>query len=124
MNSEQFQRVVEAARAAFVATVEFHESLGSTNVRAQQLCQEARLKTPAMIIARRQTEGRGRGTNTWWSGEGSFTFSLIFSLAEERLPVSHLPRVGLATAVALSDACANACADLQSAVARSERAHV
>ena len=117
MNDDHFQQIAAAARASFVSTVECHERLGSTSVRALELCQEADLATPAVVIARRQTEGRGRGTNTWWSAEGSLTFSLIFALAEEGLQAGDLPRVGLATAVALSDACAMACPNEQTDVA-------
>jgi BirA family biotin operon repressor/biotin-[acetyl-CoA-carboxylase] ligase len=84
--------------------VEIHDELGSTNDRAAEL---ARLlasdELPALIVARRQTAGRGRGRNAWWSAEGALTFSLLFEPAAFGIGSVNWPQLSLATAVALCD---------------------
>src|SRR3954454_12400135 len=41
--------------------VEIHDSLASTNDRATQLAADGGVELPALIVAREQTAGRGRG---------------------------------------------------------------
>lgn len=57
--------------------VEFHRELASTNDRALELCRNPELVTPQLVLAERQTAGRGRGLNRWWSAAGALTFSLV-----------------------------------------------
>ena len=40
---------------------------------------------PALIVAERQTAGRGRGNNAWWSSDGALTFSLLIDASGEEL---------------------------------------
>ena len=67
------QRVLDET---FVASVEHHEVIGSTNDRARQCVEEA-LALPRLVVADRQTAGRGRGANRWWTGEGALAMSLV-----------------------------------------------
>jgi BirA family transcriptional regulator, biotin operon repressor / biotin---[acetyl-CoA-carboxylase] ligase len=63
-----------------------------------------RLFAPAVVLAGRQTAGRGRGTNTWWSTGGSLTVTFALPI-EQAIAPHHLPLIaGLAVR--------NACADL------------
>jgi len=55
--------------------LEFHEEIGSTQTRAKALTAESTAETPQLVLAARQTAGRGRGANTWWAGPGAITFS-------------------------------------------------
>lgn len=46
-----------------------------------------------LFIAKRQTAGRGRGANQWWSAPGALTFSLLpkpLVLPQEQLPLVSL----------------------------------
>jgi BirA family biotin operon repressor/biotin-[acetyl-CoA-carboxylase] ligase len=61
----------------FVVEVERHAELGSTNDRAMDRAKQGAKRLPLLVIADRQTAGRGRGGNRWWSGSGSLTFSLL-----------------------------------------------
>jgi BirA family transcriptional regulator, biotin operon repressor / biotin---[acetyl-CoA-carboxylase] ligase len=88
----------------FVRHVEIHDELPSTNDRAMQLTLFAELETPALIIARRQLSGRGRGTHAWWSADGALTFSLILEPASWGIARSDWPKLSLTTAVAVCDA--------------------
>ncbi len=59
---------------------------------------------PLVVLANRQTQGRGRGTNWWWSDEGSLTFTLALDPSAHGLTAMHEPRLALAAAVAVVDA--------------------
>ena len=88
----------------FVARVEHHVSLGSTNDRAKELAASDTGALPLLIVADQQTAGRGRGGNRWWTGRGGLAFTLLVegqSLGDERL---SQPLVALATAVAIVEA--------------------
>jgi BirA family biotin operon repressor/biotin-[acetyl-CoA-carboxylase] ligase len=87
---------------AFLRTVEVHAELGSTNDRARELIAgDAAL--PALVVAERQTAGRGRGANRWWSTDGALTFSIAINAAERGLTIEQNGLVSLATAVAIVD---------------------
>lgn len=91
-------------RAAPIRRLEFHEEIGSTNDRTKQLAVDARGDYPLLVLAGRQTAGRGRGGNRWWSGEGALTFSLVFDAAAVSLPSEHRPAVSLVAALAVCEA--------------------
>ena len=92
--------------ASFIRHVEIHDSLGSTNDRATELARDAEIELPALVVARRQTAGRGRGQHTWWSAEGALTFSVLFDTAAFGIDARNWPQLSLATAVAVCDALA------------------
>lgn len=70
------QSVCRLANETFVADVEFHAALGSTNDRAKARAVDPACRLPLLVVAVQQTAGRGRGVHRWWSGPGSLTFSL------------------------------------------------
>jgi BirA family transcriptional regulator, biotin operon repressor / biotin---[acetyl-CoA-carboxylase] ligase len=79
-------------RDTFVAQAEVHAELASTNDRALRVAASS-AALPRLIVALRQSLGRGRGANRWWSAEGALTFSLILDgspLAPERRPLISL----------------------------------
>jgi BirA family biotin operon repressor/biotin-[acetyl-CoA-carboxylase] ligase len=94
------------AREVPLAGLEYHEELTSTSDRALALARgEAviasggSLVTPLLVIAERQTAGRGRGANRWWSSDGALTFSLIVGEeAGEIIESANSPRLSLAVA--------------------------
>lgn len=88
----------------FVRHVELHDTLPSTNDCALALALDASLQTPALVVARRQTAGRGRGPHDWWATDGALTFSLLIDSDEFGITQRDWPRLSVATAVAVCDA--------------------
>lgn len=84
-------------------TIAFDE-VDSTNNEARRRVASGTLTVPTLIRTGRQTAGRGRGANTWWSDRGSLTFTLVFAPPHYGLRTEQLPRVAIATAVALIEA--------------------
>ena len=72
------ESLVRAVDGTLVRSVEFHTELHSTNDRAIEIASNATL-LPKLILAHRQTRGRGRGANRWWASEGSLTCSLLIN---------------------------------------------
>ena len=68
----------------------FYTRLRSTNDHAAALRRAKKLYAPAIVLAATQTAGRGRGSNSWWSGSGSLTVTFCLP-ADERLPPHHVP---------------------------------
>lgn len=90
-------------RETFVAQAELHPTLGSTNDRARRCAAEGPIGLPLLVVAERQTAGRGRGGHRWWTGRGSLAFSLLLdpdwgAAGNHR---TRSPLVALAAAVAL-----------------------
>jgi len=82
-----------------IQTLEYHEEIPSTNDRVQELLrQPMKPKLPCLVIAKRQTAGRGRGNKRWWSGEGAILMSLGFELSPESLTRDQLPMLSATTA--------------------------
>jgi BirA family biotin operon repressor/biotin-[acetyl-CoA-carboxylase] ligase len=70
--------------------------LRSTNDHAAAMRKRGELYAPAVVLTGHQIAGRGRGTNTWWSGAGSLTATFLFP-AEDHLAPHQIPLVaGLA----------------------------
>jgi len=74
----------------FVKEIELSRELPSTNDRALKLCRDDQLQTPFLVLTERQTAGRGRGANRWWSDSGALTFSLILN-ARKWSPLPERP---------------------------------
>jgi BirA family biotin operon repressor/biotin-[acetyl-CoA-carboxylase] ligase len=102
---EPFVDVDRIVRATFVARVECHETLASTNDRARQCAAEGG-PLPLLVLAATQTSGRGRGSNRWWTGPGSLAFSLLLDVGDLRIDRRDSPLVALATAVAVAETAA------------------
>jgi BirA family transcriptional regulator, biotin operon repressor / biotin---[acetyl-CoA-carboxylase] ligase len=85
----------------FIRQFDRSAELPSTNDRAVELVREAVLETPLLVWSDRQTSGRGRGANRWWSAEGALTFSVVLSLESLVLPASRWPKISLTAGVAV-----------------------
>ena len=85
----------------FVARVEHHATLGSTNDRAKECVAEGAGPLPLLIVADEQTAGRGRGGNRWWTGRGGLAFSLLVDVHFPTVDPSRLPLIALAAGVAM-----------------------
>lgn len=74
----------------------YFPTLRSTNSHAAELRRRGDLFAPAVVLTSRQTAGRGRGGNTWFSAGGNLTVTFVFPV-EEHLQPHQLPLVvGLA----------------------------
>jgi BirA family transcriptional regulator, biotin operon repressor / biotin---[acetyl-CoA-carboxylase] ligase len=90
-------------RETFVARVEYHPSVGSTNDRAAECAAQRDGELPLLVVADQQTAGRGRGTNHWWTGPGALAFSLLVDAPTVGADYGPAPLVALAVAVAVVD---------------------
>jgi BirA family biotin operon repressor/biotin-[acetyl-CoA-carboxylase] ligase len=85
----------------------FFTTLRSTNDHAAVLRRRGDLYAPAVVLAARQTAGRGRGTNTWFSAAGSVTVTFVLP-GDAALPPHHIPlAAGLAARNAAAELAAN-----------------
>lgn len=85
----------------FVGRVDYHPTLTSTNDEARRIAAQTPPDLPVLVIADRQTAGRGRGTNRWWTGAGSLACSLLFDAAGRGIERRYYPMIPLAGAVAI-----------------------
>ena len=81
--------------------------LRSTNDHAAELRRRGELFAPAIVVTGRQTAGRGRGSNSWWSAAGSLTVTFVFPI-EEHLSPNQIP---LVAGLAVRDAAAELSGD-------------
>jgi len=77
--------------------------LRSTNDHAATLRRRGTLYAPAVVLTGHQLAGRGRGSNTWWSGPGGLTVTFVFA-ADEHLAPYHVPLIaGVAVRAAVAE---------------------
>ncbi len=88
----------------FVAQVEFHRQLGSTNDRGLELAGRDACRFPLLVLAESQTAGRGRGPNRWWACRGALTFSVLLETEAAQLPPSQWPQASLTAGLAVCEA--------------------
>lgn len=90
-------------RSTFVRVVEHYRELSSTNTEALRSASHADATIPLLILADRQSAGRGRGDKQWWSADGAATFSLV--LGCETVPdMAEGPSIGLTAGLAVCEA--------------------
>ena len=85
-----------------IASIEYHASLASTNDFALNQAANSASPLPQLVLADRQSAGRGRGHNRWWSHEGALTFSLLMPTVSAAI----LPQTALAAGLAVCEALA------------------
>lgn len=61
-------------------------TLRSTNDHAAIMRRKGRLFAPAVVLAGRQTAGRGRGSHAWWSGPGCLTVTFVLPVDSQLSP--------------------------------------
>ena len=88
----------------FLETIEFHPELSSTNDLALELVSRGSVQTPLLVLTERQTAGRGRGENRWWSDSGALTFSLVTESPATNLPAQSCPQASLTVGLAVCEA--------------------
>jgi BirA family biotin operon repressor/biotin-[acetyl-CoA-carboxylase] ligase len=89
-------RLAELRQRLKPSRLHWFPTLRSTNDHAAVLRKRKRLFAPAVVLTGRQTAGRGRGQNTWWSRAGSLTVTFVIP-TDERIEPHQLPLIaGLA----------------------------
>lgn len=91
-------------QGGFVQTLIEREEVGSTSDLARDLVRTGGVALPLLVVADRQTAGRGRGSHAWWSDEGSLTWTLAIDPAAHGLKAEQHGRVALASALAVIEA--------------------
>lgn len=89
--------------SSLIDRIDYHPTIGSTNDRAREIAGAVPYKQVVLILADEQTAGRGRGTNRWWTGEGSLAFSLLLDPGAHGIERRHYAMIALAAAVAIVD---------------------
>ncbi|PQO37997.1 biotin--[acetyl-CoA-carboxylase] ligase [Blastopirellula marina] len=91
----------EIQRQAEFACVEVFDELSSTSDYALANMAAYDDRMPALFVARQQTKGRGRGTRSWFAGDGALTFSALLAKADTPIPPQDWPRSSLMAGVAM-----------------------
>ena len=92
-----------------IAAVEYHLQTTSTNDCAlrlahQPLPSDASHGLLGIVLANRQSAGRGRRSKAWWSGDGALMLSLLVDMDKCKLPKEEWPKVSLTTGLAVCEA--------------------
>ena len=95
------QRIFEQTT---ISQAEHHPSLTSTNDRAKRRALDVGCPLPLLVLADEQTAGRGRGSNRWWSAEGSLMFSVAWTSATGAGEPGRSGLVAVGSAVAVVEA--------------------
>ena len=93
--------VSELKKRTALRHIEYHETLDSTNRLANELICDLLPLSPALVLADKQTAGRGRGANQWWATAGALTFSLVLDADEVGIPAQHRPLISLTMGLAV-----------------------
>jgi BirA family biotin operon repressor/biotin-[acetyl-CoA-carboxylase] ligase len=114
LSPRDLQRVL---RETFIDRVDHCAESPSTNSRALELAAAAPGDGQSiLVIADRQTAGRGRGENTWWSADGALTFSVLIQTLQFAVPVSRWPQLSLTTGLAICEAIESICPQLTTTI--------
>lgn len=87
----------------FIQTADHRRKCASTNDVAIERILSGDLALPFLVSAGKQTGGRGRGNNRWWSSEGALTFSVAVDDATCGFRVGLDSRIAIATGLAIAE---------------------
>jgi BirA family biotin operon repressor/biotin-[acetyl-CoA-carboxylase] ligase len=93
-------RLLESPAGTWPAPIEHHETLGSTNDRLRELADEDAPEW-TVVVADRQTTGRGRAGRVWASPVGNLYLSVLL---RPRLPVDRVTLLPLVAGLAVAEA--------------------
>jgi len=100
--------IVSCLSEDFASSVHFHEELESTNKTAKLLAMDG-APHGTVVVAARQTGGRGRRGRSFASPEGGIYLSIILRPSELAMSLDGALLVTSATAVAISQAISGTC---------------
>lgn len=87
----------------FLRQGHWYQELDSTNNRALEIAADCEIETPVLLGATHQTAGRGRGSNRWWSSNGTLKFSVLLDMKDLGIAQSDWPRFSLGTALSVAE---------------------
>ena len=94
-------------KKTFLAHVEHHTSLGSTNDRGRDCPvgenQLGHHETPRLIVADTQTAGRGRDQTSWWTDSDALAFSLVLDGQPFRSDLRQRAMIALVAGIAVTE---------------------
>jgi BirA family biotin operon repressor/biotin-[acetyl-CoA-carboxylase] ligase len=85
-----------------IASLEYQPEVESTSDWALRLVADDSRPFPLLVLTGRQTSGRGRGSNRWFSSDGALTFSLVVD--GRTCPPEHWSLLALATGLGVCEA--------------------
>ncbi|MCC9608752.1 biotin--[acetyl-CoA-carboxylase] ligase [Blastopirellula sp. JC732] len=94
----------EIRRSVGAVRVEALDELPSTSRFTKENAEAISASIPYVVVAERQTAGRGRGENQWHATDGALTFTAVFDQATLPIPLERWPQASLMTAVAVAEA--------------------
>ena len=93
----------ELHQSDWLAHAEWIEEIDSTNNCAKLWYAAQPSQTPALFVADRQTAGRGRSGNQWWSPTGCLMFTLAIPASELPADAARYPHLAFVVGVALAE---------------------
>jgi len=75
----------EIAGLGYFKSIDWVESIDSTNKQLVQSVRQQSTSLPALVVADRQSSGVGRGSHQWWSPTGCLMFSMAIPIGESEL---------------------------------------
>jgi BirA family biotin operon repressor/biotin-[acetyl-CoA-carboxylase] ligase len=87
-----------------ITRIEHFATIDSTNDAARRIASESPGEVGLLVVADSQTAGRGRGSNRWWTGDGSIAFSLLFDPRQYAIDPRFSGMIPLSAALAVVDA--------------------
>ncbi|WP_165698801.1 biotin--[acetyl-CoA-carboxylase] ligase [Bremerella volcania] len=91
----------EIERQAAFSLVDVFDELPSTSDHALANLAAYSQRLPALVVARRQTKGRGRGSRSWFAGDGALTFTAMLGTQDTPIEPCNWPRCSLIAGVAM-----------------------
>jgi BirA family biotin operon repressor/biotin-[acetyl-CoA-carboxylase] ligase len=89
---------------SFIQDVAYRHETASTNTLALELVRDPQRGVPLLVLATRQSRGRGRGAHTWWSAAGALTFSLALDTSGTASACGGSSALALLTGLAVCQA--------------------
>ena len=75
----------EIAGLGYFKSIDWFESIDSTNKQLVQSVRQQTTPLPALVAADRQSSGVGRGSHQWWSPTGCLMFSMAIPIGDSDL---------------------------------------
>ena len=92
----------ELLEQSWLRHVEWLPEVDSTSSLAKRCYTENSNELPALFVADRQSAGRGRGGNHWWSPNGCLMLTLVIPISELPEDPNLYPQLALVTGVAVA----------------------
>jgi len=94
----------EIVRTTSIESIHAFEALSSTSDYVLQNLEALAGCSPALVICRTQTQGRGRRQRSWFADEGALTFSILLDGGHFSIRQAHWPRLALVAGIAMCHA--------------------